>query len=89
MAQKRIGGLTFAGGLFTNLTRDHLDYHKTFDNYRDAKKAFFDNLPAEAFAITNADDRNGMVMMQNTHATVKTYSVRAAADYKAKILEEV
>ena len=88
VAQKRIGGLTFAGGLFTNLTRDHLDYHKTFENYRDAKKAFFDSLPAEAFAITNADDRNGMVMVQNTHATIKTYSVRAAADYKAKILEE-
>ena len=88
VAQKRIGGLTFAGGLFTNLTRDHLDYHKTFENYRDAKKAFFDGLPKEAFAITNADDKNGMVMVQNTKAEVKTYSVRAAADYKAKILEE-
>lgn len=88
VAQKRIGGLTFAGGLFTNLTRDHLDYHKTFENYRDAKKGFFDILPKGAFAITNADDKNGMVMTQNTKATVKSYSVRAAADFKAKILEE-
>lgn len=88
VTQKRIGGLTFAGGLFTNLTRDHLDYHKTFENYRDAKKGFFDMLPKGAFAITNADDKNGMVMTQNTKATVKSYSVRAAADYKAKILEE-
>ncbi len=61
IAQKRIGGLTFAGGIFTNLTRDHLDYHKTFENYRDAKKAFFDMLPRKAFAITNADDKHGMV----------------------------
>lgn len=88
VAQKRIGGLTFAGGLFTNLTRDHLDYHKTFENYRDAKKGFFDMLPKGAFSITNADDKNGMVMTQNTKATVKSYSVRAAADFKAKILEE-
>ena len=88
VAQKRIGGLTFAGGLFTNLTRDHLDYHKTFENYRDAKKAFFDLLPKDAFAITNADDRNGMVMTQNTKATVKTYSMRGIADFRAKILEE-
>lgn len=88
VAQKRIGGLTFAGGIFTNLTRDHLDYHGTFENYRDAKKAFFDMLPKGAFAITNADDKNGMIMVQNTKATVKTYSLRAAADYKAKILEE-
>ena len=87
IAQKRIGGLVFAGGIFTNLTRDHLDYHKTFENYRNAKKAFFDGLPKEAFAITNADDKNGMVMVQNTKATVKTYSVRQMADYKAKILE--
>ena len=69
--QKRIGGLKFAGGLFTNLTRDHLDYHKTFENYRDAKKAFFDGLSKDAFAITNADDKNGMVMVQNTKATVR------------------
>lgn len=87
IAQKRIGGLLFRGGIFTNLTRDHLDYHKTFDNYRDAKKAFFDGLPKAAFAITNADDKNGMVMVQNTKATVKTYSTRTMADYKAKILE--
>ena len=87
IAQKRIGGLTFAGGIFTNLTRDHLDYHKTFENYRDAKKAFFDMLPKTAFAITNADDKNGMVMVQNTKAQVKTYSTRQMADYKAHILE--
>ncbi|MDO4930236.1 MAG: UDP-N-acetylmuramoyl-L-alanyl-D-glutamate--2,6-diaminopimelate ligase [Bacteroidales bacterium] len=86
--QKRIGGLRFAGAIFTNLTRDHLDYHKTFENYRDAKKAFFDGLDAEAFAITNADDKNGMVMVQNTAATVRTYSTRTAADYKGRILEE-
>ena len=85
--QKRIGGLKFAGGLFTNLTRDHLDYHKTFENYRDAKKAFFDGLSKDAFAITNADDKNGMVMVQNTKATVKTYSTRQMADFRAKLLE--
>jgi UDP-N-acetylmuramoyl-L-alanyl-D-glutamate--2,6-diaminopimelate ligase len=88
IAQKRIGGLKFAGGLFTNLTRDHLDYHKTFENYRDAKKAFFDNLPKDAFAITNADDKNGMFMVQNTQATVRTYAQRTSADFKARILEE-
>jgi len=87
IVQNRIGGLHFAGGLFTNLTRDHLDYHKTFENYRDAKKLFFDRLPKTAFAITNADDRNGMVMVQNTAATVRTYSTERAADFKAKILE--
>ena len=86
--QKRIGGLRFAGGIFTNLTRDHLDYHKTFENYRDAKKAFFDMLPRGAFAVTNADDKNGMVMVQNTLATVRTYSTRTAADFKGRILEE-
>ena len=85
--QKRIGGLKFAGGLFTNLTRDHLDYHKTFENYRNAKKAFFDGLPKDAFAITNADDKNGMIMVQNTKATVKTYSIRTMADFRARILE--
>lgn len=85
--QMRIGGLKFAGGLFTNLTRDHLDYHKTFENYRNAKKAFFDGLPKDAFAITNADDKNGMVMVQNTKATVKTYSTRTLADFRARILE--
>jgi UDP-N-acetylmuramoyl-L-alanyl-D-glutamate--2,6-diaminopimelate ligase len=87
IAQKRIGGLTFAGGIFTNLTRDHMDYHKTVENYRNAKKAFFDMLPKTAFAITNADDKNGMVMVQNTKATVKTYSTRAMADFRAHILE--
>ena len=87
IAQKRIGGLKFTGGLFTNLTRDHLDYHKTVENYRDAKKMFFDNLPKDAFAITNADDKNGMVMVQNTKAKVKTYSTRALADFRARIIE--
>ncbi len=87
IAQKRIGGLKFAGGLFTNLTRDHLDYHKTVENYRDAKKAFFDQLPKEAFAVTNADDKNGMYMVQNTKATVKTYSIRSMADFRARIIE--
>ena len=85
--QKRIGGLHFVGALFTNLTRDHLDYHKTFENYRDAKKAFFDNLDKDAFAITNLDDKNGLVMTQNTCATVKTYSLQRLADFHAKILE--
>ena len=85
--QKRISGLKFVGGIFTNLTRDHMDYHKTVENYRNAKKAFFDNLPKDAFAIINADDKNGMVMVQNTKAIVKTYSIRCMADYKARILE--
>ncbi len=85
--QHRIGGLTFAGGIFTNLTRDHLDYHKTVEAYRDAKKAFFDSLPKTAFAITNADDRNGMVMVQNTKAQVRTYSMRTMADFRAHLLE--
>ena len=85
--QHRIGGLHFTGGIFTNLTRDHLDYHKTFENYRDAKKAFFDSLPKSAFAITNADDKNGMVMVQNTKARVKTYSTRGMADFRARLLE--
>ena len=87
IAQRRIGGLAFAGGIFTNLTRDHLDYHKTFENYRDAKKAFFDALPKGAFALTNADDKNGMVMVQNTRAAVKTYSTRTMADFRARIIE--
>lgn len=85
--QKRIGGLRFSGGLFTNLTRDHLDYHKTFENYRDAKKMFFDNLTPDAFAITNADDKNGLIMVQNCKAKVKTYSTRAMADFKARLIE--
>ncbi len=87
IVQNRIGGLKFAGGLFTNITRDHLDYHKTFENYIKAKKLFFDNLPATAFAITNVDDKNGMVMVQNTKAVVKTYSVQSPADFRAKIIE--
>lgn len=86
--QHRIGGLTFQGGIFTNLTRDHLDYHGTFENYRDAKKMFFDGLPKTAFAIVNADDRNGSVMVQNCAARVFTYSTRAVADYKGRIIEE-
>lgn len=85
--QKRIGGLTFAGGLFTNLTRDHMDYHKTFENYRDAKKAFFDNLTSDAFAIINTDDKNGMFMVQNTKAEVKTYSQTRMSDFHANLLE--
>ena len=87
IAQKRIGGLKFAGGMFTNLTRDHLDYHKTFENYRDAKKLFFDQLPKGSFAITNADDKNGLFMVQNTKAQVKTYSIRQMADFRARIIE--
>lgn len=85
--QRRIGGLKFAGGLFTNLTRDHLDYHKTFENYRDAKKMFFDDLSKDAFAIINADDKNGMVMVQNCKAKIKTYSTKRMADFRARILE--
>jgi len=88
VAQKRIGGLKFAGGLFTNLTRDHLDYHKTVENYRNAKKGFFDSLDKDAFAVTNLDDKNGMFMVQNTKATVKTYSTRTIADFKANIIEQ-
>ncbi len=85
--QRRIAGLKFAGGIFTNLTRDHIDYHKTFDNYLKAKKRFFDELPKGAFAIVNVDDKNGMVMLQNTRADKKTYSVRSLADFTARILE--
>lgn len=86
--QKRIGGLDFDGGIFTNLTRDHMDYHKTVENYLKAKKSFFDGLKAKAFAISNADDKNGAVMLQNTKARCKFYSVRNVADYTAKIIEE-
>lgn len=87
VAQKRIGGLKFRGGIFTNLTRDHLDYHKTVENYLKAKKGFFDGLDSDAFAVTNLDDKNGLVMVQNTKAKVATYSTRTMADFKGKILE--
>lgn len=86
--QRRIAGLKFKGGIFTNLTRDHLDYHKTVENYLKAKKRFFDDLPADAFALTNLDDKNGLVMLQNTQATKKTYSLREFADFKTRILED-
>lgn len=86
-AQKRVAGLNFAGGIFTNLTRDHLDYHGSVENYMKAKKAFFDMLPADAFALTNADDKCGMYMVQNTKAKVYTYSLRSDADFKGKVLE--
>ena len=85
--QHRISGLHFAGGIFTNITRDHLDYHKTFEAYIAAKKSFFDLLPKTAFALTNLDDRNGMVMVQNTSATVHTYSIRSDADFRGRIIE--
>lgn len=87
MAQKRIGGLTFAGGIFTNLTRDHLDYHLTVENYLKAKKMFFDSLGKDAFMVTNLDDKNGLVMVQNTKAKVTTYSLRSISDFKGRILE--
>ena len=87
IVQRRIGGLHFAGGLFTNLTHDHLDYHKTFAEYLRAKKMFFDGLPATAFAVTNIDDRNGRVMVQNTRAKVCTLSLRAMADFRCKVVE--
>lgn len=85
--QHRIAGLTFAGGVFSNLTRDHLDYHKTVQNYLNAKKSFFDSLPAEAFALTNIDDKVGEVMLQNTKARKLTYSLRSMADFRGKIIE--
>lgn len=85
--QHRIAGLTFAGGVFTNLTRDHLDYHKTFDAYLAAKKSFFDMLPPEAFALTNIDDKVGEVMLQNTRAKKLSYSLRAMADFRGRIIE--
>lgn len=87
VVQHRIAGLTFAGAAFSNITHDHLDFHQTFENYIKAKKAFFDALPKSAFAITNADDKNGMVMLQNTKANKKTYALKQMADFKAKILE--
>jgi UDP-N-acetylmuramoyl-L-alanyl-D-glutamate--2,6-diaminopimelate ligase len=85
--QKRTEGLHFVGGIFTNLSHDHLDYHPTFGEYRDVKKSFFDNLPKTAFALTNIDDKNGQVMLQNTAAKKCTYALKSYADYKAQILE--
>ena len=85
--QYRIEGVTFTGGIFTNITHDHLDYHKTFDNYLKAKKRFFDELPSEAFALTNIDDRNGLVMFQNTKSHKHTYALKTPADFKAKIID--
>lgn len=87
VAQHRIAGLTFAGAVFSNITHDHLDFHKTFDNYIKAKKGFFDMLPKSAFALTNTDDKNGMVMLQNTKAYKKTYGLKQMADFKAKVIE--
>jgi UDP-N-acetylmuramoyl-L-alanyl-D-glutamate--2,6-diaminopimelate ligase len=87
IAQHRTTGLKFTGGIFTNLSHDHLDYHSTFAEYRDVKKKFFDELPSSAFALTNADDKNGMVMLQNTKAKKRTYALKSIADYKAQILE--
>jgi UDP-N-acetylmuramoyl-L-alanyl-D-glutamate--2,6-diaminopimelate ligase len=86
--QKRIAGLKFEGGIFTNLTHDHLDYHKTFDNYLTAKKSFFDSLPAGSFALVNVDDKNGRVMLQNCQARQYTFSVRGMADYRCSIIEQ-
>ncbi|MDA9584146.1 UDP-N-acetylmuramoyl-L-alanyl-D-glutamate--2,6-diaminopimelate ligase [Flavobacteriaceae bacterium] len=86
--QKRIDGLEFAGGIFTNLSHDHLDYHVSFASYRDVKKSFFDSLPKTAFALTNLDDKNGNVMLQNTKARKRSYALKTLADYKAKIIEK-
>ncbi len=86
--QRRIAGLEFAGGVFTNLTRDHLDYHQTFANYLKAKKRFFDELPKASFALTNSDDKNGLIMLQNAKAKKYSYSTRSLADFKARILED-
>lgn len=87
VVQQRISGLDFDGAIFSNITHDHLDYHKTFDNYINAKKGFFDGLKKDAFAITNVDDKNGLKMLQNTKAAKKTYSLRTMSDFKAKIVE--
>ncbi|MGO2357136.1 MAG: UDP-N-acetylmuramoyl-L-alanyl-D-glutamate--2,6-diaminopimelate ligase [Mesonia sp.] len=87
IAQHRTAGLEFKGGIFTNLSHDHLDYHKSFQEYRDVKKKFFDELPKSAFAITNSDDKNGAFMLQNTKATKKTYALKTNADYKVQIIE--
>ena len=86
--QKRTAGLDFSGGIFTNLSHDHLDYHNSFASYRDVKKIFFDALPKTAFALTNLDDKNGAVMLQNTRAKKRTYALKTLADYKAKIIEK-
>ena len=86
--QKRTQGLDFDGGIFTNITHDHLDYHETFSEYRDVKKSFFDALPSSAFALTNIDDKNGNFMLQNTKAKKKTYALKGIADYKTKVLEK-
>ena len=86
--QDRIAGIKFEGGIFTNLTHDHLDYHKTFAEYLKAKKKFFDNLPASAFALTNADEKNGKVMLQNTNALQKSYGLKSLADFKCKVIEK-
>ncbi|MDE0535453.1 UDP-N-acetylmuramoyl-L-alanyl-D-glutamate--2,6-diaminopimelate ligase [Tenacibaculum sp. L6] len=86
--QKRTEGLEFAGGVFTNLSHDHLDYHETFAEYRDVKKSFFDSLPKSAFALVNIDDKNGQVMLQNTKATKQTYALKTIGDFKAKVLEK-
>ncbi len=88
IVQNRIAGLRFAGAIFSNITRDHLDYHKTFGAYIKAKKQFFDNLPAPAFALVNADDKNGLVMLQNTNASKYTYALRVPADFKCRLIED-
>lgn len=87
LAQERVGGLEFAGAIFTNLTRDHMDFHETMENYLKAKKSFFDNLPRNAFAITNLDDKNGPVMIQNCRGDIKNYSTRTICDYRARLVE--
>ena len=85
--QNRVNNICFKGGIFTNITHDHLDYHKTFSEYIRVKKKFFDNLPKDSFSITNIDDKNGLIMLQNTRAEKKTYSIRSLADYKARVIE--
>ena len=88
LVQHRVAGITFAGAIFSNITHDHLDFHKTFANYIAAKKSLFDQLPADAFALTNLDDRNGMVMVQNTQARVFTYSLERMADFRCRVVED-
>src|SRR6185436_11550596 len=87
VVQKRVEALRFAGGIFTNITHDHLDYHKTFEAYIRAKKEFFDTLGEDAFALTNLDDKNGMVMLQNTKAPKYTYSFQKMSDFKGRLIE--